>query len=94
MTVLMDLGWIMPRIILDNKPTLTRFVPGILVAPGSNVQKQVNPMVTYVAEQANWADYGFDYLEKAGADRVFAFGLAQAILSLINSRSLPAPTQQ
>jgi glycosidase len=65
---------------LDNKPTLTNLF-ATFWSPLIKRTKQVNPKITFVAEQANWADYGFDYLEKAGADRVFAFGLAQAILS-------------
>lgn len=43
--------------------------------------KQVNPALVIIAEQANWADYGRDYFDKAGTDRVFAFRLQQAFLS-------------
>lgn len=38
-----------------------------------------NPTIRIVAEQANWASYGFDYLERGGVDRVFAFRLKYAI---------------
>jgi alpha-amylase len=43
--------------------------------------KQVNPKLMIVAEQANWADYGKDYFDKAGVDRVFAFKLQNAFVS-------------
>ncbi|MDP4264316.1 MAG: alpha-amylase family glycosyl hydrolase [Bacteroidota bacterium] len=43
--------------------------------------KQINPGLMIVAEQANWADYGKDYFEKAGVDRVFAFKLQNAFVS-------------
>jgi alpha-amylase len=65
---------------LDNKPTLTNLFKEFW-SPLIQRTKMVNPKLKFVAEQANWADYGFDYLEKAGVDRVFGFGLQQAILS-------------
>lgn len=43
--------------------------------------KQVNPALVIIAEQADWSNYGRDYFEKAGVDRVFAFRLQQAFLS-------------
>lgn len=43
--------------------------------------QKVNPKINIVAEQADWNDYGFDYFEKATVDRMFGFGLKQAILS-------------
>ncbi|MEZ0608181.1 alpha-amylase family glycosyl hydrolase [Fibrella sp. WM1] len=65
---------------LDEKPALTNlfelFWKPLLVS-----LKKVNPNAKIVAEQANWKDYGFDYFEKAGVDRMFGFGLQQAILS-------------
>jgi glycosidase len=65
---------------LDNKPTLTNLFTEFW-SPLVQRVKMVNPKIKFVAEQANWSDYGFDYLEKAGVDRVFGFGLQQAILS-------------
>lgn len=48
--------------------------------------KQVNPNLMIVAEQANWAEYGADYFEKAKVDRVFAFRLQHAFLSFNKQR--------
>jgi glycosidase len=41
--------------------------------------KTVNPRLTFVAEQADWASFGFEYFSQATVDRVFAFRLAMAI---------------
>jgi len=41
--------------------------------------KAINPKIKVVAEQAQWASFGIDYLKNAGVDRVFAFRLAFAI---------------
>ena len=65
---------------LDNKPTLTNLFNEFW-SPLVQRVKRVNPNLTFVAEQADWRDYGFDYFEKAGVDRMFGFGLQQAILS-------------
>lgn len=65
---------------LDGKPALKNLFSDfwyILL----NDLKKINPQIKHVAEQADWRDDGFDYLQRAGADRVFAFGLQQAILS-------------
>ena len=43
--------------------------------------RMVNPKITIVAEQANWASLGRDYLTSGGVDRVFDFRLAFAIRS-------------
>ena len=65
---------------LDNKPTLTNLFNAFW-SPLVQRVKKVNPNITFVAEQADWRDFGFDYFEKAGVDRMFGFGLQQAILS-------------
>jgi glycosidase len=65
---------------LDGKPTLTNLFAEFW-KPLIMSLKQLNPSVNIVAEQANWADYGFEYFEKACIDRMFGFGLQQAILS-------------
>lgn len=41
--------------------------------------KAVNPKLTFVAEQANWASFGINYMTDANVDRVFNFRLAFAI---------------
>lgn len=41
--------------------------------------KRINPELKFVAEQADWRAFGFDYFEKGTVDRVFAFRLQQAI---------------
>jgi alpha-amylase len=65
---------------LDNKPTLTNLFAAFW-SPLIQRTKIVNPKINFVAEQADWRDYGFDYFEKAGVDRMFGFGLQYAILS-------------
>ena len=65
---------------LDGNPRLqdlfTRFWAPLLAS-----LRQVNPRLTFVAEQATWGSFGFDYFSKATFDRVFAFRLAFAIAS-------------
>jgi len=65
---------------LDGKPTLTNLFAEFW-KPLITSLRQVNSAVKIVAEQANWSDYGFEYFEKADIDRMFGFGLQQAILS-------------
>lgn len=65
---------------LDAKPTLTNLFAEFW-KPLIAALKDVNPDIKIVAEQANWADYGFEYFEKATVDRMFGFGLQQAIQS-------------
>lgn len=65
---------------LDGKPTLTNLFAEFW-KPLITSLRQLNPAVKIVAEQANWSDYGFEYFEKADIDRMFGFGLQQAILS-------------
>lgn len=43
--------------------------------------KKVNPDVIFIAEQAEWTDYGKIYLEQGCIDRVFAFNVWGSILS-------------
>ncbi|RYE18991.1 MAG: alpha-amylase [Sphingobacteriales bacterium] len=63
---------------LDLKPRLAGLFNAFW-SPLLNRLKQVNPKLTFVAEQANWASYGIDYLTDANVDRVFDFRLAFAI---------------
>lgn len=44
--------------------------------------KKVNPEITIVAEQAEWASWGKEYYDAAGVDRVFAFRLRMAIAAM------------
>jgi glycosidase len=88
---------------LDGNPRLMGLFAG-LWSPLIARLKKVNPRLTFVAEQANWADFGFDYFSKGGLDRVFAFRLAGAIQSFdkrklaaaadTTLRQLPAGKQQ
>lgn len=64
---------------LDNKPALTNLF-ATFWKPLLTRLKSINPKLKIAAEQAQWSDYGFDYFEKAGVDRMFAFNLGQAIL--------------
>lgn len=65
---------------LDGKPTLTNLFAEFW-KPLIASLKKLNPEVKIVAEQADWADYGFKYFEKATVDRMFGFGLQKAIMS-------------
>ena len=49
--------------------------------------KAINPKLVFVAEQANWASLGLDYLDAGGVDRVFAFRIAFEIREF-NKRKL------
>jgi alpha-amylase len=65
---------------LDNNPRLTELFTRFWVPLIAKV-KSVNPRLTFVAEQAKWGSFGFDYFSEATIDRVFAFRLAFAIAS-------------
>jgi glycosidase len=65
---------------LDANPRLTDLFEKFW-APLIAKLKSVNPRLTFVAEQANWGSFGFDYFSKATIDRVFAFRMAFAIAS-------------
>ena len=65
---------------LDDKPQLTGLFKDFWV-PLITKLKQINPKIKIVAEQADWKDYGFEYFEKAKVDRMFGFGLQEAILA-------------
>lgn len=65
---------------LDDKPTLTNLLADFW-NPLIKEIKNVNPLVTVVAEQADWNDVGYSYFDKAGVDRMFGFGLQRSILS-------------
>jgi glycosidase len=65
---------------LDNKPALTNLF-AVFWKPLLNRLKEINPKIKIVAEQAEWSDYGYNYLKNAGVDRMFGFNLRGAILS-------------
>jgi glycosidase len=65
---------------LDANPRLSELFT-LFWAPLIAKLKSINPRLTFVAEQANWGSFGFDYFSKATIDRVFAFRLAFAIAS-------------
>jgi glycosidase len=65
---------------LDNKPQLAGLFKNFWT-PLFTKLKQINPRLTFIAEQANWGSYGFDYLTAGNVDRVFDFALAFAIQS-------------
>ena len=60
---------------LDNKGKWTNLFQNFW-KPLIAKLKAVNPNITFVAEQANWASLGLDYLEEGLVDRVFAFRIA------------------
>jgi glycosidase len=65
---------------LDGNPRLTELFTRFWAPLIVNL-KRLNPRLTFVAEQADWASFGFDYFSKATIERVFAFRLAFAINS-------------
>jgi alpha-amylase len=65
---------------LDNANKLTNLFKEFWT-PILTDLKKVNPALQIVAEQADWASYGYDYMIKGGVDMVFAFRLKQAITS-------------
>jgi glycosidase len=74
---------------LDNKPALTNLFD-VFWKPLINRLLQVNPRLKIVAEQANWGDFGLDYFNNGGVDRVFAFRLAFAIRSFDKKQLIAA----
>jgi alpha-amylase len=73
---------------LDGNPRLQDLFPTFW-APLLASLRKINPRLKFVAEQADWGSFGFDYFSKAILDRVFAFRLAFAIASF-NKRKLEA----
>ena len=65
---------------LDDKPALPHLFETFWNPLLSRLRK-VNPAISIVAEQANWASFGEDYLTFGGVDRVFGFQLCTAIRS-------------
>ena len=65
---------------LDGKPTLTNLFKEFW-SPLFTYLKKQNQALKNVAEQAEWKDYGYAYFKNAGVDRMFGFGLQQAIVS-------------
>ncbi|MCC7317504.1 MAG: hypothetical protein IT219_03170 [Bacteroidales bacterium] len=65
---------------LDGKPALTDLFIHFW-KPLLKHLKKINPKLKNVAEQSNWKDYGFDYFKNTDVDRMFGFGLQQAIIS-------------
>lgn len=73
---------------LDNKGVLQHLFAKFW-CPLITKLRAVNPHIIFIAEQANWADFGWDYLQNACVDRVFAFNLRNAIISL-NKKQITA----
>ncbi|SDT69388.1 Glycosidase [Mucilaginibacter mallensis] len=66
---------------MDNLDNLNR-LPHLFTTfwnPLLGKLRNINPKIKIVAEQANWASFGMDYLKDTKIDRVFAFRLAFAI---------------
>jgi alpha-amylase len=69
---------------LDNKGLMPHLFDTFW-NPLLNKLRQVNPKINIVAEQANWASFGIDYLTYGSVNRVFDFRLAFAIRSFKKS---------
>lgn len=63
---------------LDSKGLLTDLFTDFW-KPAFDKLRRVNPQLVFVAEQAEWADYGEGYLERADTSAVFAFRIHEAI---------------
>ena len=57
---------------LDGKPQLTNLFSEFWKPLLTHIKK-MNPSINNIAEQAEWRDYGYAYLNNAGVDRVFGF---------------------
>lgn len=65
---------------LDNKPQLKGLFKSFWL-PLITELKKVNPKIKNVAEQANWASWGDEYIRDGVADRIFSFKIMGAIRS-------------
>lgn len=73
---------------LDNKGRWTHLFQNFW-NPLFKKLKAINPKLIIIAEQADWASFGADYLDQTLVDRVFAFRIAFEIRSL-NKQKLSA----
>jgi glycosidase len=74
---------------LDGKGKLVNLYANFW-APLIDQLKAVNPKLKIVAEQANWASYGYEYFNQGHVDRVFAFNLQRAIASFDKNKIINA----
>lgn len=63
---------------LDDRGLLTTLFAGFW-KPMFDKLRAVNPRLTFIAEQADWSNYGEDYLKRADTTAIFAFPLHKAI---------------
>lgn len=63
---------------LDGKGLLTNLFADFW-KPAFDKLRRVNPQLIFVAEQADWSDYGQDYLTRGDTSAVFAFRIHEAI---------------
>lgn len=73
---------------LDNKGRWTNLFQNFW-NPLMEQLKSVNPKIIFMAEQANWASLGLEYLNNTKVDRVFAFRIAFEIRNF-NKKKLEA----
>lgn len=74
---------------LDGKPKFANLFE-IFWNPLIRRLKAVNPKLSFVAEQATWASYGYEYFKYGHVDRVFAFNLQKAIESFDKAKLIDA----
>lgn len=70
---------------LDNKKRLSNLFETFWKPLISKLKKD-NPELIFIAEQTDWNSFGEDYIQKSGADRVFAFPLREAMLAFEKER--------
>ena len=74
---------------LDGKGRLKNLFK-VFWAPLISKLKKINPRLIFIAEQADWDSYGYEYFKKGYVDRVFAFNLQKAIASFDKTRIIQA----
>lgn len=77
---------------LDNKDSLKELFSKFWKPLISRIKK-INPEILFIAEQTDWGSFGKEYITEAGADKVFAFPLWEAVLSF-NKEKIASVAEQ
>lgn len=77
---------------LDNKDNLKDLFSKFW-GPLIRSVKKINPEIIFIAEQTDWGSFGQEYITEAGADKVFAFPLWEAILTF-NKEKIASVAEQ
>lgn len=77
---------------LDNKDSLKELFSKFW-KPLISSLKNLNPAIQFIAEQTDWGSFGQEYITEAGADKVFAFPLWEALLTFNKDKIASAAEQ-